>query len=195
MTRVVGEVEASPTTARQAPLTVDQVLAWADQWHARCGQWPTKRSGPIPESLGERWSAVNNALYNGSRGLPKNSSLARLLQEHRGTRNRGNLAPLNERQIVAWAKAHHRRTGKWPQTMSGLIPNTLAESWLTVHQALQNGRRGLRGGNSLARLLHVRCGAPYQRALRRLTEAEILQWVDAHHQRTGEWPRAESGKI
>ena len=29
--------------------------------------------------------------------------------------------PLAEQQIIAWAKAHHRRTGKWPKTTGGLI--------------------------------------------------------------------------
>jgi hypothetical protein len=70
------------------PLTTDQVLAWADAHKARTGHWPWKNSGRIADTLGETWQAVDAALYQGLRDLPGGSSLARLLAEHRGVRNK-----------------------------------------------------------------------------------------------------------
>jgi hypothetical protein len=68
---------------RRPPLTVEQILAWADAYFADTGRWPTAASGPIPEAPGLTWNAVNLALYSGLRGLPRGGSLARLLGRHR----------------------------------------------------------------------------------------------------------------
>jgi hypothetical protein len=56
-------------------------------------------------------------------------------------------------QILAWADAHHARTGAWPTPKSGLVADTPAESWATLNAALWTGVRGLPGGDSLYRLL------------------------------------------
>jgi hypothetical protein len=61
--------------------------------------------------------------------------------------------PLTEEQILAWADAYHRRTGRWPHNRSGPIPEAHGETWNAVNLALFRGRRGLPGGGSLSRLL------------------------------------------
>jgi hypothetical protein len=61
--------------------------------------------------------------------------------------------PLTEQQIVAWARAHHRRTGKWPSRESGLIEGANRDTWYAMERALRNGGRGLKRGSSLSRLL------------------------------------------
>src|SRR4051812_1056469 len=102
---------------RQPPrpgLDVTQILAWADAHHARTGRWPSLTSGPIHGALDEKWANVHQALFAGRRGLPPGSSLARLLAEHRGVRNRKALPPLLPEEIAAWAQAHLARTGEWP---------------------------------------------------------------------------------
>jgi len=66
-------------------------------------------------------------------------------------------------QIVAWADAHRERTGEWPQTDSGFIPESPGDRWANLDAALRMGLRGLPSGWSLARLLaHDRgsAGAP-----------------------------------
>jgi hypothetical protein len=65
------------------PLTVEQILAWADAHHARIGRWPSVHSGPVAGPEGETWAAVNSALAKGLRGLPGGDSLSRLLQRER----------------------------------------------------------------------------------------------------------------
>jgi hypothetical protein len=62
------------------PLTTGKIRAWAEAHRARTGRWPGEHSGPIPEAPGERWSAVCNALRQGNRGLPRGTSLRRLLR-------------------------------------------------------------------------------------------------------------------
>jgi hypothetical protein len=46
----------------------------------RTGRWPTALSGPVVEAPGETWRGVEMALVQGQRGLPKGSSLARVLK-------------------------------------------------------------------------------------------------------------------
>jgi hypothetical protein len=69
------------------PLTVEQILAWADAHHARTGRWPTAASGPVEGAPGEVWAYINTSLARGHRGLPWGSSLSRLLARH--VRGRG----------------------------------------------------------------------------------------------------------
>src|SRR5438128_75407 len=142
-----------PPVPKKPLLYVDQILQWADAWHARRGCWPRGDSGAIPESHGDNWSTVNVALRQGHRGLLRGSSLAQLLAERRGVRNRMRLPPFEVRQILAWADAHHRRTGDWPSRTSGSILEAPGETWMAVDMALHHGKRGLPGGSSLVLLL------------------------------------------
>jgi hypothetical protein len=66
------------------PLSVEQILNWADAHRERTGRWPTHTCGVIPEAPGETWAAVHAALRKGPRGLTGGSSLYRVLREHRG---------------------------------------------------------------------------------------------------------------
>jgi hypothetical protein len=68
---------------RRPPLTVEQILAWADAHHTRTGTWPTAWSGSVANAPGETWGALDQSLYHGRRGLPRGGSLARLLARHR----------------------------------------------------------------------------------------------------------------
>src|SRR5690242_11849913 len=123
--------------ARQ-PLTVEQILTWADAYRSRTGHWPTTLSGAIPESGedNETWHTVNEALQEGKRGLPSGSTLARLLAQKRGTQNRAPIRLLSEDMIAAWARAHHHRTGRWPDRNSGVIPESPGDTWKKVNHAL-----------------------------------------------------------
>lgn len=72
-------------------LTHQQILAWADDHHARNGVWPAEGSGPVPAAAGETWRGVDMALRLGYRGLLGRSSLRKLLVSKRGVRQRGGL--------------------------------------------------------------------------------------------------------
>jgi len=188
--------------ARPPNLTVEQILAWADEWHERWGRWPGAHSGRIPGTLevswtasGLTWAALDAALIVGRRGLPGGSSLAQLFAEHRQVRNPQRLPRLTVKQVLAWADAHYARTGQWPTMQSGPIEGTNGETWSGVENALLRGRRGLQGEASLACFLQDHRGVRNKRALPRLTEEQICAWADAHHQATGTWPKQHSGAI
>jgi hypothetical protein len=134
-------------------LTVEQILEWADSYHARTGEWPKERSGAIVEAPGETWKRVEGSLRAGHRGLPADFSLARVLAEQRGVPNKQARPRLELEQILAWAEAYRQRHGKWPSGVSGAIPEAPGETWSRVDGALRAGQRGLRGGTSLSRLL------------------------------------------
>ncbi|MBY0523623.1 MAG: hypothetical protein K2R98_09490 [Gemmataceae bacterium] len=193
LARLLAEQRGVRNIHALAPLTVEQILAWADAFHARTGQWPKKKSGVILDTGGEKWDFVDSALQNGGRGLPGGSSLPRLLAEHRGIRNRKQLPSYTEQQILAWADAHHARTGEWPT--SGSITDAPGETWTAVQVALRQGRRGLPGGSSLALLLAEHRGVRNVWTRPLLNVEQTLEWADAFHARTGEWPHIESGAI
>ena len=184
-----------PSTAARFWLTIPQILRWADEYHRNAGKWPTVNSGPVPGTKGLTWRSIHVALYKGFRGLPGGSSLARLLAERRGARNRRNLPELTVARILSWADAYHQREGRWPAVASGPIPQAPGETWVGVHVALVQGRRGLRGRSSLARLLAEERGRRMPVKPSRLTEKQVLKWADAFHHRTGQWPKLRSGRV
>jgi hypothetical protein len=176
-------------------LTQKLILEWADAHHRRFGRWPTTESGAIVDAPGETWKAIDHALRLGMRTLPGDSSLARLLEAKRGVRNIQTLPRFSKKLILAWADAHHRRTGVWPTKADGPIHGARGETWAIVNTALQAGRRGLPGGSSLTRLLARHRGVRNPKSPPGLTLRRILAWADAHHSRTGLWPTRNSGAI
>lgn len=103
--------------------------------------------------------------------------------------------PLTERQILAWADAHFKRTGRWPAEEDRTIADAPDETWKSVDAAMRRGGRGLPARSSIARLLAKHRGVRNRGALPPLTTKLILSWVDAYHKRTGLWPQVESGPI
>jgi hypothetical protein len=187
-----------PPQFQRPRLYIEQILRWADAHFARTGRWPNINSGRIPESFDDTWKRIDDSLRSGHRGLPKNSgwTLARLLNESRGVRNSEYPPPLTEAKIVKWARAHFRRTGRWPTDTSGPIEDAPGETWLAIDMALRKGkRRGLPGGSSLAKLLAKHGLRRNPAGLSRLTVRQILRWADAHHRRTRMWPNQNSGPV
>jgi hypothetical protein len=187
--RGVRNVQAAPA------LAPEQVLAWADAYHARTGHWPTRTSGPIPESPGETWSTVAQACVVGARGLAGVGSLAKFLARHRSVRNHMAVPRLTPEKVLAWADAHRARTDKWPTRSSGPITEAPGEAWSAVDAALVVGVRGFPGGDSLAKLLARHRGVRNKQALPFLSVERIRGWIQAHHARVGEWPRHCSGSV
>jgi len=178
-----------------APLTVPEILRWADEHHNRHGTWPEPGSGPIPEAQGETWKGVNGALRRAGRGLPRIATLKGLLSEQRGVRYPRPRIPFTVDGILAWADAHHARTGKWPDPKSGPIPECSGCTWRAVETALTSGGHGLPRGSSICRLLVERRAIRHRFDQPDLTIPQILAWAVAFLARTGQWPSARSGPI
>jgi hypothetical protein len=175
-------------------LRLTQVLRWADAHLHRTGQWPHVLSGAVT-GAGETWLAIDQALRSGRRGLPGGSSLAQLLEDKRGVRNVAHAPRVSAKLVLAWADAHHRRTGQWPRRKSGHIAEAPEETWAAIDAAFVAGSRGLEGFGSLARFLARRRGVRNNKAMPRLTVKQIRAWAMAHRKRTGRWPRHISGPI
>jgi hypothetical protein len=93
-------------------------------------------------------------------------------------------------RILAWADAHHARTGRWPSTESSNVQDAPGERWGNLDDSLRDGNRGLPGGDSLGRLLDR-----HRDRDQTLTIRQILAWADAHRDRRGQWPTAQSGRV
>ncbi len=193
--RLLAERRGVRLPSQLPPLTLRQVRASAQAHRRRTGAWPTPATGPVLEAPGETWQGIHSALCEGHRGLPGGRTLAGLLNRRRSDAADSERSPLTIEQVLAWADAHHERTGAWPHSRSGPIRGAHGETWRTVDSALRRNRRGLAGGWTLVRLLAARRGWRTQPYLPRLTIRRILAWADAHHQRTGAWPVRNSGPI
>jgi hypothetical protein len=123
-------------------LTVEQILAWADDHHGATDEWPTAQSGPVAAAPGETWYAIQAALYAGYRGLPGGMTLLRLLADR--------LPPpktqLSLELIRTWAEGHEKATGNWPSMGAGPVAGVPGETWYNISKCLYRGRRGLPGG-------------------------------------------------
>ena len=139
LTQLLADKRGVSNSAAHATLTIEQILAWADAYHERTGNWPKRRAGGIPEAPGENWANVDAALQRGSRGLSGKSSLVKLLAERRGVRNSADRSSLSIEQILNWADTYHARTGDWPKARSGDIPEAPGESWANIDVALSAG--------------------------------------------------------
>jgi hypothetical protein len=179
----------------RSPLCEEQILAWADAHYRRTGRWPRSEPVAILEAPHETWSGISLSLYCGRRGLPGGSSLPRLLMARRQVRSRGHAPPLEIHQILEWADAFRARTKRWPTPRSGPICEAPGESWHSVSNALQKGQRGLPGGSTIARLLVEQGRMRHAWHASPLTIEQILQWADAFHAQTGEWPKSTSGSV
>jgi hypothetical protein len=172
-------------------LSVEQILEWADHHHAATGDWPTIDSGAVLGADGERWSALNEALSRGRRGLPGGGTLRRLLDAHRPVQRNW----LTVEQIRAWGEAHRAATGQWPGPRSGAVAVAPGETWQNINQALSKGCRGLPGGTTLNDLFGDAARHRPARGWPRVCIPEILAWADAHHAATGRWPTTNSGPV
>ena len=187
-------VRAIERAAERPPLTINQILEWADEHKSRTGRWPIAKSGPICETT-DSWGSVSHALTRGSRGLAtKGMTLAQLLHEYRGVRNRGALGDLSEEQILRWADEHFAAHGKWPNKSSGVIPGT-HETWAGIAVALDNKARGLLRQTTLADLLWEQRKVVNKANRPPLTFELILSLADKHYAKHGEWPNQDSGSI
>ncbi len=175
------------------PLTVEQILTWLDKHKAATGEWPSKNTGQVTGTA-ETWVAIDGSLCAGVRGLPGGSSLAKLLAEHRSVRNIKGLSPLTTKQILTWAVDHKSATGDWPKQNSGQVTGT-DETWAGIDSSLKQGRRDLLAGSSLAKLLAEHCGVRNRKGLPPLTIEQILEWADEHKVVMGEWPNPISGPV
>lgn len=178
----------------RALLTIEQILSWADDFIACTGRWPSRTDGPV-RLAGTTWAAVDACLKCGHRGLDPGSSLAKLLQEHRGRSHALYRPHLTIAQILVWADAHYERTRTWPRREPTPVCGVPGESWLAIDSALRDGRRGLKGGMSLARILQEHRGVRNHKNAPQLNAACILAWADAHCEHTGTWPSQTSGPI
>ena len=147
-----------------SPLTIELLLEWIDYEKLVTGEWPTRNSGPVAAAPGETWARISNALSQGDRGLPGDSSLVQFMEKHRNVRNIRNLPRLRIKEIIRWAKLTFDATGRWPTSLDGPVEGAPGETWGAINAALSFGQRGLPGGSTLYQVLHRYFNVPANRS-------------------------------
>ncbi len=158
LARLLAAKRGKRNNRAREPLSIEQILAWADGHLQRTGNWPNVRSGRVADDVDETWLDINRALEHGYRGLPGGSSISRLLFAAHGRKPGQQKRPLSIGQVLAWADEHRKRTGRWPSSCSGRVAPGVDETWGRIESAMYYGHRGLPKGGSLARLLAQRRG-------------------------------------
>ena len=100
-----------------------------------------------------RWSHLGPVLVHPWSSTPVQPGLTAGELWGRGLPADSSLPPVHPRQILAGAKAHKQRTGRWPHEKSGPVMEAPRETWAGVNAALREGLRGLPGGTTLFRRL------------------------------------------
>jgi hypothetical protein len=83
------------------PVSLAQILAWADEHRRRTGAWPQATSGAVAAAPRENWQALNKCLRLGLRGLPGGDTLPRLLGRERGLSERRGRPARPARRLLA----------------------------------------------------------------------------------------------
>jgi hypothetical protein len=161
LAKLLRQNRNAPRVLTRKKHTVEQILSWADAWRERTGKWPLIKDGSIPEAPGETWSSVSKFLSRGASELGYKTTLPKLLNEMRGVPIYHVVPALNEETILEWADRYHERTGNWPKSTSGDIPEAPGDTWARISWALNNGSRSLKKWRSIKPFIRVVVGLPH----------------------------------
>ena len=196
LSEIIKEYGGLQNLRRAQPgLSRKQILDWADLHYERTGKWPDRDSGRVIGGGGISWGTIDKRLRYGGLNLPGGMTLTRLLREARGVWDRRGKPRLTLKRILKWCDAHYNLHGRWPVTLSGPVHGAPGEDWAAIDMALRDGRRGLAGGSSLARLLEEERHVPAGKGRADLSVDEVRGWARQHQKRTGRWPTRKSGTV
>jgi hypothetical protein len=184
-------------------LSYKEIEGWIKFHYDKYGKYPNKNSGIIEFATGKHkgttWAHVNTALSEGIRGLPKGSSLPKLLEEKFGVQNHMNLPNLSYEEIEEWIKFHYDKYGKYPNKNSGIIEFAKGVyegiTWSQVNTALLEGLRGLKKDSSLKRFISEKFKVRHKKNLPLYTNDLIIEFIQKYHDKVGKYPKYKSGVI
>jgi hypothetical protein len=160
LARLLAEQRGARNHLNLPRLTIATILRWADEHHRQTGNWPkAQTSGRVLSAPWEAWKGLNAAVQSGYRGLTGGITLAQLLVCERGVPHLKAWPHIRERQIIDWAKVHHRRTGEWPRARTGPIADAPGLTWKAIDESFRAGCHGLPSGTTLLRFLIKHVGA------------------------------------
>ena len=186
---------------KHGDISLEQILKAAVQFHARTSEWPsraTKERIPDGALKDMTWLAINSALRDGSRGLPRGSSLADELEIAGHKKNQHKQADITVEQIEEAAVQFHGNTGKWPScyTKERILVGPLKDTtWGTIQSILYKGGRGLPGGSSLADVLQNAGHKKNQKKQADITMEQIVEAAIQFHGRTNKSPSQSTKEL
>ena len=130
-----------------------QYVQWADDHFRRRGSWPNQKSRQMEAGAAGNMD-WNRELFETDDGAFQDLRPWPICWPNiENARNKANLSPLDEQQILKWAQDHFRSTGKLPTQSDREVADAPGETWPTMDAGVRVGRRGLPAGSSLSDLL------------------------------------------
>ena len=145
------------------------VVNWVKKYKDKYGKFPHHASGKVEFADEDiTWSALEACLINGWRGLPKNTSLSKLIAEQFNVINRSNTKKYSNNIIRKWIERHYKEYGYYPTKRSGVIEwaseyGYNLVTWDAIDRALRVGVKGLSGGSSLSNFIKTNGNQPFNR--------------------------------
>ena len=192
LARLLAEHRGARNPKDLPPLTIEQILAWADAHRAATGRWPVGLSGPVAEGSEETWAVVNKALCRAAIAACPAARRWPACWRSTGRCDRGGCR-------CGRSAPGPAPTARPPAAGPMPTPAPCAASPTRTGRRsmprLKFGRRGLPGGSSLTALFGRSLDPAAQGIRPELTVEQVLAWADAHRAATGRWPTITSGPV
>jgi hypothetical protein len=184
-------------------LTENKICEWIQQFIDKYKRKPIIADGVIEFALdeyaGETWGKINDSLMNGMRGMPKGSSLTKIIEKQFGIRGYCTPPNLSLDMIRNWIHQHITKHKKKPTVKNGIVEFAENEfkgiSWASVANAMSKGTRGLAKGLSLAQFIQKEFGISNHYSLPPISVSIILQWINAFIKKYNRKPTQNDGII
>ena len=134
----------------------------------------------------------NNCGWISGKSYNEGYNCRRIAEFQEGMRRRSDLT---YDIIKEWVKKFYEEHGKYPTRASGSVvyaPKEEPLTWQGVSICLMDGFRGLPGGLSLSDFLNKEMGILTRKYASRITEADVLEWVEKFYDRYGYYPTSKS---
>ncbi len=163
-------------------ITEDMILSKADEYFEQKGKWPKTDSGNIA-GFDITWRTINERLKSGNLGLRASGGLASLLFEKRSVNFAGkhkSKKNFTDEYVLQLCDAFYEKNNRYPNSKDrDKLVDGEKFNWRVIVSAYSKGRRGLKKGMSIAKLLKKNRNVinKYSNQKPKLSIKEIKFWI------------------
>jgi hypothetical protein len=220
--KVADGVERRGRKPNNDTFTIDQVFSWIDHHKSTEGYYPLFTSGKIPEANGKTWSGVQKALLDGMVVGAEKMSLAKFIKFYRSTHvmikrdevdnsyvadNAVNkkmtshqpsfifseIEDTNEMDTSLSVEPVLQETIELPSESSGVLVTEKENTSSIESTSIERNTLSKNDGIKQVKTNHVHLTTKQKKS--KISESNIMVWIDEFKDQYGEFPRITSGKI